>query len=136
MSMNLGFRALEQPTGSEKQFARTWLPPEVREKKTDLKPRHYYREKNQFLMRKMKTTENIRCCPNSQVAKQKLQPLKNGTGKSPYANRKAIGKINVQENEQDKRQVAYKREAQIEFFIEIYMRLQPIHGGYRPPFLI
>jgi hypothetical protein len=37
------------------------------------------------------------------------------------------------ENQRKEKQVAYKREAQIEFFIEIYIRLQPIYGCHRPP---
>jgi hypothetical protein len=74
-------------------------------------------------------TEEIRCCPNSQAAKQKLQPT-NGTRKPPCANRKTIGKINIQENEPDGRTQIWRTKERkneqrtkvrhiLNFFIEI-----------------
>jgi hypothetical protein len=58
-------------------------------------------EKNELLTRKMKTIEEIRCCPNSQAAKRKLKPLKNGTEKSPCGNRKTIGRTPKKTNQME-----------------------------------
>jgi hypothetical protein len=116
---------------------------EPRAKKTDLRPRHYYMEKNELLTRKMKTIEEIRCCPNSQAAKRKLKPLKNGTEKSPCGNRKTIGRTPKKTNQMEvlwrtkerKNEQHANVRHKLNFFIEIQARFTQNMEFHPLPFI-